>query len=189
MSDFLLYFQLGLGHILNLNALDHLLFILSFLIGLNLSKLQKSIYLVSAFTLGHSITLALATLKIVEINVKWIEFLIPLTIALSAILNIVNQKKDESKIKFFLIGAFGLIHGLGFSNYLQSLLGREATILIPLLGFNIGVEIAQILVVTIILSIFTFGKHLKEKANLILQYILSIAIILLSLQMAIERWP
>ena len=189
MTNFPIYFQLGLGHILNISAVDHLLFILSFLLGLNLSKLHKSIYLVTAFTLGHSITLALATLKIIQINVNWIEFLIPITIAFSAGINILNPKKKNNSIKFFLIGGFGLIHGLGFSNYLQSLLGQEASVIIPLLGFNLGVEIAQIIVVSTILALFSIASNLNLKVNKVIQYGISIVIILLSLQMAFERLP
>ena len=189
MNTFSTYLSLGLGHILNLAALDHLLFILSFVASLTLKDSKKAIYWVSAFTLGHSITLALATLHIIKIQAQWIELLIPITIVASTLTLFRNKEETATGLKFWLIALFGLIHGLGFSNYLQSLLGSEESVFIPLLAFNIGVELAQLLVVALCLSILTFLKVYLKVSTTYVKLILAILILSLSLPMIWERWP
>jgi hypothetical protein len=164
MSTFNSYLVLGFQHILNTQALDHLLFILSITCIHKFNDAKKLLLLITAFTLGHSLTLALATLKWIEFSQNWIEFLIPCTILFSAFanLNFKETKIKSTKLprkKFILVGVFGLIHGLGFSNYLQSLLGQESSILSPLFAFNIGLELAQIIVVA---SILFFSNILIE---------------------------
>lgn len=189
MNTFSTYLSLGLGHILNLSALDHLLFILSFVASLTFKDIKKAIYWVSAFTLGHSITLALATLQIVKINAQWIELFIPITIVASSITLFWNKEENELGVKFWLISAFGLVHGLGFSNYLQSLLGTEETVFIPLLAFNIGVELAQILVVSICLLLLSLLKITIKSHEIWVQRLIAVLILLISIPMIWERWP
>lgn len=193
MSTFNSYLVLGFQHIMNLQALDHLLFILSITCMFKFYDVKKLLYLITAFTLGHSLTLALATLKWIEFSQNWIEFLIPCTILFSALSNL-NFKETQIRstklptYKFILVGIFGLIHGLGFSNYLQSLLGNESSILSPLFAFNIGLELAQIIVV---LSILIFSSILIELFKIKLKYfvlMVSGIIIGLSLPMVLERW-
>jgi hydrogenase/urease accessory protein HupE len=186
VSNFSIYFSLGLGHILNWAALDHLLFILSLTCVYVVTDYKKLLWLVTAFTLGHSITLALATLHLIQVNIAWVEFLIPCTILVAAISNLIQTKQ---RYKYGVVAFFGLIHGLGFSNYLQSLLGAESSLFTPLLSFNIGLEIGQLAVVAIvltssILSIHVF--HWKQKAYI--QVISGITIGLV-LPMILERWP
>jgi hypothetical protein len=194
MSSFTSYLILGLQHILNIQAIDHLLFILSITCVYRIFDIKKLLYLITAFTLGHSVTLGLATLKWISANPTWIEFLIPCTILFSAIGNLYFK---ENKLKqknlpwgnYALVAGFGLIHGLGFSNYLQSLLGKEQSLLAPLFAFNIGLEIGQIFVVATILAISTFLLEvLKSKLR---HYVLVISglIIGLVLPMILERWP
>jgi hypothetical protein len=148
------YLQLGFEHIADLNGYDHILFIIALCAIYQLSEWKKILILVTAFTVGHSITLALAALKIVYISADLIEFLIPLTIFLTAIYNVLQKTTDNSKIYGYYITAlfFGLIHGLGFSNFFRSLLGRESDITMPLFAFNIGLELGQLIIVTIILG-------------------------------------
>ena len=193
MSTFNSYLVLGFQHIMNLQALDHLLFILSITCMFKFYDVKKLLYLITSFTLGHSLTLALATLKWIEFSQNWIEFLIPCTILFSALSNL-NFKETQIRstklptYKFILVGIFGLIHGLGFSNYLQSLLGNESSILSPLFAFNIGLELAQIIVV---LSILIFSSILIELFKIKLTYfvlVVSGIIIGLSLPMVLERW-
>jgi hydrogenase/urease accessory protein HupE len=186
VSDFYAYLLLGLEHILNWAALDHLLFILALTCVYTLMDYKKVLWQVTAFTLGHSITLALATLKLVEVNTTWVEFLIPCTILFSAIFNLVKTKK---KYRYWLVAVFGLIHGLGFSNYLQSLLGAETSLFTPLLAFNIGLEIGQIAVVSVILgsSLLTWHVfHWKQKPYIKVVTGITIGLVL---PMIIERWP
>ncbi|WP_194775491.1 HupE/UreJ family protein [Pararhodonellum marinum] len=156
MSQFQLYFQLGIQHILDLKGFDHILFVIV-LCAIYLSRdWKKILILVTAFTIGHSITLALATFKLLNLNSNLIEFLIPVTIAITALVNIIKPKPSGSgglQINYLFALFFGLIHGLGFSNYLRSLLGRERSILEPLLAFNVGLEVGQLVVVAVFLLI------------------------------------
>ena len=157
MSEFQLYYGLGFDHILDVNGYDHILFVVA-LCGLyQLFDWKKVLVLVTAFTLGHSITLALATLRIISIDSELIEFLIPVTILFTAVSNVLtnDRKIEEGKIwrNYFYAGFFGLIHGLGFSNYLRALLGQDETIIVQLFAFNIGLEVGQIIIVAIFLVI------------------------------------
>lgn len=154
MEDFTLYFELGLRHIANLNAMDHILFLLALISVFQFADLKKVIWLVTAFTIGHSLTLALATFDILRINDAWVEFLIPVTILLTAIFNLIKGKavsKQRMILPFILASLFGFIHGLGFSNYLRTLLASEEGVFWPLFGFNIGIELGQIAIVIVIL--------------------------------------
>jgi len=149
MSLFELYLRLGFKHIIDINGYDHIVFILALCAAYTFTQFRKILILVTAFTIGHSVTLALSTLKLVIIRADIIEFLIPLTILITAISNLFVSNKSKIQFVYLLTLFFGLIHGLGFSNYLNELLGKESSIVTPLLAFNIGLEIGQILIVTI----------------------------------------
>lgn len=161
MSEFQAYLQLGFSHITDANGYDHILFIAALCTIYTLVDWKKVIVLVTAFTAGHSITLALATLGYVSINSDVIELLIPVTIVITAFLNFFHKvpkgvyavKEKAPAFRYPLALCFGLIHGLGFSNYLRVLLGKEAGIVNPLLGFNVGLELGQLIIVFIILAI------------------------------------
>ena len=168
MSLFKIYLQLGFGHIIDYQAFDHILFIIALTAVYRFSNWKKVLILVTAFTIGHTTTLALATLNIVNIDASIIEFLIPLTIFITAIGNIVVKEQDFSShlhhFKYLTALFFGLIHGLGFSNYLKSLLGMEQSIVKPLFAFNLGLELGQIVIVLIILASASFSfRYLKVK--------------------------
>ncbi|HEY8955905.1 HupE/UreJ family protein [Chitinophaga sp.] len=152
-----LYFQLGWQHIINWDAYDHILFVIALSAIYLLGDWRKVLVLVTAFTVGHSITLALSVLHIIRIPAALIEFLIPVTICITAISNIIRKSDEPQKLQlnYFYALFFGLIHGLGFSNYLKSLLGSQANIVKPLLGFNLGLEFGQIIIVMCILLIST----------------------------------
>ena len=121
------------------------------------SDWKRLLVLVTAFTIGHSITLALATFRVISINVQLIEFLIPMTILFTAISNLFVSEdaifKRKVQINYLLALGFGLIHGLGFSSYLQAILGKEESVIWPLFAFNVGLEAGQIIIVGIFLSI------------------------------------
>jgi hypothetical protein len=155
MSLFELYFTLGLQHIADLKGYDHILFILILCAVYQLKEWRRVLILVTAFTIGHSLTLALATLDLVRVDGDLIEFLIPLTIFITALVNVLQRKQKVSTLQHYLkYGAalfFGLIHGLGFSNYLRSLLGAEKGLVLPLFSFNVGIEVGQIIIVVIIM--------------------------------------
>ncbi len=143
------YFQLGFDHILDMDGYDHILFVIALCAVYALSQWKHILILVTAFTIGHCLTLVLSGLKIVNISPSLIEFLIPLTILITAIFNIVAGKPSDCKVRwnYLLALFFGLIHGLGFSNYFRALIGKEDNIISILLPFNLGVEVGQIVIV------------------------------------------
>ena len=152
-TDFGLYFGLGWQHILDLAGYDHILFIIVLCGSYLIKDWKKVLILVTAFTIGHSITLALSVLQKIRISSNIIEFLIPLTIVITAIINITGKSSAKNKkITYALALIFGLIHGIGFSNYLRSLLGRSSNITSELLAFNLGLEFGQLVIVSFILA-------------------------------------
>jgi hypothetical protein len=160
------YFELGMRHIADLDAYDHMLFLLALIAPYRIIHLKKIVFLVTAFTIGHSLTLALATLDVVRIESAYVEFLIPITILITALGGLIRGGTSSNMtFQYTMTTFFGLIHGLGFSNYLRSLLGAESDLFLPLLGFNLGVEVGQIGIVlvlllfeTLVFQIFRF-KH------------------------------
>lgn len=193
MSVFKLYFELGLSHISDLKGYDHILFLITLCAVYSIRQWKNILVLITGFTLGHCTTLVLATFNFIKVNSDLIEFLIPVTILVTAITNITLKNDKYSKplqvTKYCAAVIFGLIHGLGFSSYLKSLLGSESNILKPLLAFNIGIELGQIFIVSIILvlSILTinFFKLSKKEWGLIL----SGAGLGVSLILILERFP
>lgn len=157
MSDFKIFMELGWDHILQADGLDHKLFVIALASIYQLSDWKKVLILVTAFTIGHSITLAMATLGWIPFNPELIEFLIPVTIFITAASNLFlrQHRIALSKIQrnYILALGFGLIHGLGFSNYLRAILGKDTEIVSQLLAFNLGLEIGQIIIVAIFLLI------------------------------------
>jgi len=191
MHEFWMYTQIGFNHIANLSGMDHILFVTALCIRYQLSDWKKWLILVTAFTIGHSVTLVLSVFNYLDFATNWIEFLIPVTILITAISNMFVKKfsfNTKFPVIYFFALFFGLIHGLGFSFYLKSLLGLQQNIAPALLAFNVGLEIGQILIVMAILVIsFIFVTLLKApRRDFIL--IVSGGIFTLSLQMAIERY-
>lgn len=168
MDSFTTYFELGLRHIADIRGYDHILFIIALCATYTFQQLKEVAILVTAFTVGHSVTLALAALNIIPVNESLIELLIPITILLTSLYNISRSPdKGFTKLKYGLAIGFGLIHGMGFSNYFRVILGKEASITGPLFAFNIGLEAGQLLIVVAFLllesMIFLFTKMKKEK--------------------------
>ena len=191
MHEFWMYTQIGFNHIANLSGMDHILFVAALCIRYQLSDWKKWLILVTAFTIGHSVTLVLSVFNYLDFTTNWIEFLIPVTILITSISNMFVKKfsfNSKFPVIYFFALFFGLIHGLGFSFYLKSLLGLQQNIAPALLAFNLGLEIGQILIVMAILVIsFIFVTLLKApRRDFIL--IVSGGIFTLSLQMAIERY-
>ncbi|TXH28756.1 MAG: HupE/UreJ family protein [Cyclobacteriaceae bacterium] len=157
MGQFELYFQLGKDHILDYkHGYDHILFIVALCAVYLMRDGKKILILVTAFTIGHSITLALSTFDIISINQELIEFLIPVTIFITATSNIFRSTELSERTTYVNYGYalfFGLIHGLGFSSYLKTILGKAGSIVTPLFAFNAGLELGQIIIVSIFLII------------------------------------
>jgi hypothetical protein len=191
MQDFSLYFELGWQHILDWKGYDHILFVMVLCGTYLLSDWRKVLILVTAFTVGHSITLALSVFKLVHINTSLIEFLIPVTILITASSNILagKSKPKGMQLKYILALFFGLIHGLGFSNYLNSLLGKSTNIVAELFAFNVGLEFGQIVIVISILLISFILINIFKIKRWDWNFFLSSAIFGISFIMAAERWP
>lgn len=158
MSEFQLYFILGKDHILDYaHGYDHILFVVALCAIYVVRDWRKILILVTAFTIGHSTTLALAIFNIISFNASLIEFLIPLTIFITALSNLFRTEtgltQGRLQVNYPLALLFGLIHGMGFSNYLRSLLGKDQSIITQLFAFNIGLEFGQIIIVGIFLAV------------------------------------
>lgn len=189
MSEFQLYFLLGKDHILDYaNGYDHILFVLALCAVYVIRDWKRVLILVTAFTIGHSITLALATLSIIKVNAKWIEFLIPLTIFATAVSNLFRKEasltRGRVQINYFFALFFGLIHGMGFSNYLRALLGKDQGIVTQLFAFNLGLEFGQIIIVGIFLAVGFIaiglaGANRRDWKMVVSSAVAGIAIVLL----------
>jgi len=191
MQDFTFYFGIGWEHIISWDALDHLLFITALAAIYLLKDWKQVLILVTAFTIGHSITLVLSVLDIVRFPDNWVEFLIPCTIVVTALTNLFqkNFSPKSVRINYFLALIFGLIHGMGFANTIRFMLAEDQNIGMGLFGFNVGLEVGQILVVLIILLVaFIFMNILKINRREWVIF-LSAGVFSLSLKIALERLP
>jgi hypothetical protein len=174
MTDFPLWFSTGFTHILDLNGYDHILFVTLLAFSFSFENYKKLIWLITAFTIGHSITLALSTLNIVVLAQPLIEFLISLSILLTAIFHVFKTNKASSQLKFIyaLTLLFGLIHGLGFSYLLRNMLGKEESITLPLFYFNLGLEAGQLVIVAFVLILlFVLTRVISLKFESIKKWI------------------
>lgn len=191
MQDFSLYFELGWQHILDWQAYDHILFVAALCGVYLIADWRKILVLVTAFTIGHSVTLALSVFDKILIPSKWIEFLIPVTIFITAFINIIRKKSFKKKFNptYLLALVFGLIHGMGFSNYLKSLLGKSNNVVAELFAFNIGLEFGQIIIVFSVLLLSVIAVQIARVQKREWNLFLSSAIFGIAVMMAIERWP
>jgi len=143
MNEFILYFKMGLHHVLDFAACDHVLFLIVLAVIFRFHQFRKLVWLVTLFTIGHSVTLALSAYGILSIKMDLIEFLIPLTICITGIINVFSTKKSTSgkeNTNLILGLVFGCIHGLGFSNYFKMMIGKKEDKLFPLLEFALGMK-------------------------------------------------
>jgi hypothetical protein len=195
-SIFNIYLQLGYKHILDIAGYDHILFLVALCAIYKASEWKKVILLATAFTLGHSLTLALSALDILQFSPTVIEVLIPVTILLTAIFNMMfhsgadkNLKRPGMLINYGFAAIFGLIHGMGFSNFFRAtaLPGEENTFILQLFAFNVGVELGQIIIIAIILlaagMVFRISNIKQKHWNWAISGIAAI----LAVKMIVER--
>ena len=191
MNNFAFYFELGWEHIISRDALDHQLFIIAIGAIYLLSDWKKVLILVTAFTIGHSLTLALASLNIISLPSVWVEFLIPLTIVITAAINLFQKSTTgaANRIHYIIALIFGLIHGLGFANTIRFMLSKADNIFVPLLGFNLGLEAGQILVISslLLLSFILVNKIKLPRSVWINTW--SVLCLVIAGYICIERWP
>jgi hypothetical protein len=203
MQDLGFYFDLGWHHIMTWDALDHLLFVLALSAIYLIQNWKQVLVLVTAFTIGHSLTLALSVYDVIRVNNKWVEFLIPCTIVFTALFNLLqrNFKPRSLQLNYFLALFFGLIHGLGFANAIRFIIAVDQSIGWSLLGFNVGLEAGQITVVLCILLLsylvvnkFNAFLNLFTKTEFAIKrkwwvWSLSIVALCIATKMAWERFP
>ncbi|MBM3416155.1 MAG: HupE/UreJ family protein [Bacteroidetes bacterium] len=191
MQDLGFYFRLGWEHIISPDALDHQLFIAALVAIYLLKDWKQVLILVTAFTIGHSLTLALSVFDIIRFSSQWVEFLIPLTIVLTAIANLFQKKftPKSIRINYFLALFFGLVHGMGFANTIRFMLASDQSIGWSLLGFNLGLEVGQIVVVLVLLLLAQFLISTLKINRRDWVIFLSAAAFGLSLKMTLDRIP
>ena len=155
MQTVVLFFKQGLSHILDLDGIDHLLFILAITVFFSLSQWRKLALLITAFTIGHSITLVLSVYDIFTLPRDIIEQLIPITIIVTCINNFIKVYKPTQinyQLLYTIVLIFGCIHGLAFSNFLKMAFFEDDNLLASLVGFNIGIELGQLIIVGVFLA-------------------------------------
>jgi hypothetical protein len=183
------YLELGFDHILDFNGYDHILFLVALCAAYSTPDWKKILILVTAFTVGHSITLALSSLSIITINADLIELLIPVTILITALLNLILVPRPDRRVRpqYFMALFFGFIHGMGFSNYFKALLGREAEIILPLFAFNLGVELGQICIVGMILVLNYLAVRIARVPQRIWNLTVSLVAVCLAIYMIVSK--
>ncbi|MDE2875737.1 MAG: HupE/UreJ family protein [Gemmatimonadota bacterium] len=197
ISTFTVYLRLGFEHLLDLQGYDHILFLAVLCAAYSLKRWRELLVLVTAFTIGHSVSLAVATLRLVRVDTGLVEFLIPVTIVATAVTNLVGLRREDPAehkvaarpLRYALALAFGVVHGLGFSNFLRLALGEERSLFVPLLSFNIGLELAQIVVAVGVLVVALVAVRflsLPERAWTLLLSALAGGV---AAVMAVQRWP
>ncbi|MGS2764131.1 HupE/UreJ family protein [Sinomicrobium sp. M5D2P9] len=192
MSQFWLYFKLGLTHVLDIHAYDHILFLVALTVPYTFNHWKKILWLVTVFTIGHTLSLIMSTYGLIRVSATLVEFLIPVTIFITALFNIFTAKRsgiEKFGPAFFVTLFFGIIHGLGFSSYFKGIIAGEENKLLPLLEFALGIEAAQIIVVLVVLiagfilsTVFRFNRR-----DWIL--VISAMVIGIVLPMLIENYP
>lgn len=191
MSDFTLWFTTGLEHIADWQGYDHILFLLVLCAGYASTEWKRVLVLITAFTIGHSLTLALSVLDIFTVKSALIEFLIPVTIVFTAVVNLIQLRKPEgrrSKGIYALTLLFGCIHGMGFSYLLRSMLGEASTITGPLFAFNLGLEAGQIIIVVAVMLISLFLSAFTRIKPADKTFFLSSAVFGIAFIMMLERF-
>jgi HupE / UreJ protein len=171
MSEFCTYFEIGIRHVLNISAYDHVLFLIALTVPYAFKDWKKILFLVSIFTIGHTLALILSVFGIIVIKVNLVEFMIPITILITAIFNLFTAGKSSKTESIGVVGFvtlfFGIIHGLGFSNYFNTILsGKASDKMLPLLEFALGIETSQLIIVFVVLilsfivqTVFRFSKR------------------------------
>ena len=193
MNDFWFYIKLGFEHVLDLGAYDHILFLAALAVPFKFKSWKKVLVLATVFTIAHCTSLALSAYDIIRVNVSWIEFLIPVTIALTALFNLYRiYAKSEMKSLGFLSLAtafFGLVHGFGFSNYFNMMMAEEENKLFPLLGFATGIEFSQVVIVLLVLLLAYLLLDVFKIGQRIFIILASILIFIITIPMLIDTFP
>ncbi len=191
MKDFIFYFKIGWSHIMSWDATDHLFFITVLAIIYTVADWKKVLVLVTAFTVGHALTLFMSVLNMINVKSEMVEFLIPCTILITAMMNLFMQKQQSVShtIQYAIALGFGLIHGLGYANYISMMLSADQQLVWGLFSFNLGLEAGQIVVVVLVLLTVWVSSRIHAKAHQRWVSFVSAFVLLFALKLAIERFP
>lgn len=191
MNDFIFYFKIGWEHIIDWSAIDHILFIAALAAIYLLKDWRQVLILVTAFTIGHAITLVLSAKNVIHVNNQIVEFLIPCTIVITAVSNLFLKTftSKSIRINYFLALFFGLVHGLAFAQTLKWMLASDQNFWTAWLSFSIGLELGQILVVVVILLLAQVLVGVLKLSRYYWVTIVSVLVLAVALNMVIERWP
>ena len=189
MHNSWLWFSTGLQHILDFNGYDHICYVTALTVLFPVQEWKKLLVLVTAFTIGHSLTLALSVLNFISPPQKIIECLIPITIIATCVYNLISVKNPPKGVSFNYVLAliFGFIHGMGFSYLLKSLLGKEESIMAPLFSFNIGLEAGQLVIVACVLLISVFLQAFTNVQRKQYVLIVSSAVLVIAIMLLVQR--
>ena len=193
MEGFIFYIKLGFYHVMDLGAYDHILFLLALALPFKFRQWKAVLILVTIFTVAHCLSLALAVYGVLTVSAAWVEFLIPITILATAIFNCLMkidvEKHQHLGLHASITGFFGLIHGVGFSNYFRMLMADEPDKLTPLLGFATGIEISQVvaIIAALLLSLVAIDLFRINKAFYIRFF--SILIGIITIPMIVKAFP
>ena len=193
MHDFLFYIELGLDHVLDLGAYDHILFLSALALPFTFKHWKKVLILATVFTLAHCLSLALSAYGVVQVDVGMIEFLIPVTILLTALFNFVHIRNQELEVGLSLhilaTAFFGLIHGFGFSNYFRMLIAGEQDMVVPLLGFATGIELSQVTVILLVLALSQLIVNVLKVKRPVYIALASLLVIGITIRLLISTFP
>ena len=191
MNDFVFYLKIGWEHIINKTALDHIFFIAALAAIYMLREWKQVLILVTAFTIGHAITLILSAKNIINVNSALVEFLIPCTIVVTAVSNLFLKTftPKSIRINYFLALFFGLIHGLAFAQTLKWLLAEDQSFVVAWLSFSVGLELGQVLIVLLILLLAQVVVGFLKLKRYHWVTLVSVVVLSLAMQLAVERWP
>lgn len=193
MQEFWFYIKLGLQHVLDINAYDHILFLTALALPFTFKSWKNVLWLATVFTITHCLALVFSVYEIMVVDATWIEFLIPVTILATALFNIVDVLllKENRSIWFHMLatGFFGLVHGFGFSNYFKMMIMGEEDKLAPLLGFAGGIELSQVVIVLLVLVLAFVVQTLMNVKQRVFILVGSIVVILITLPLLYETFP
>ena len=192
MDEFWIYLKLGLTHVLDFNAYDHVLYLIALVASYDFFRWKRVLWLVTIFTIGHTLSLVLAGYDILKVNMQWVEFLIPVSIIIASVYNLTiagRRNQDNKKWLLYMVTLFfGLVHGFGFSSYFQMLAAKKDQILAMLIEFALGIELAQIIVVLMVLIIGFITKRAFRVAKRDWILVTSSLVIGMALPILIEKW-
>lgn len=192
MDEFWIYLKLGLTHVLDVNAYDHVLYLIALVASYDFFRWKRVLWLVTIFTIGHTLSLVLAGYDILRVNMEWVEFLIPVSIIIASVYNLTiagRRNQDNKKWLLYMVTLFfGLVHGFGFSSYFQMLAAKKDQILTMLIEFALGIELAQVIVVLMVLIIGFITKRAFRVAKRDWILVTSSLVIGMALPILFEKW-